>query len=133
MAKSVGPTDHIERLVTFSFDDKMLQNIVDRPKEFEKDFASALGYGYIGNTNGGRNGIVLLRNTDYRMERRVENYVARYATTLQRRHNIEPARAKGVKLVCHKPNGLRIVGAIDRETDNVLFFDQIKYANIRRK
>src|SRR5574341_1557984 len=100
-ADSVVATDGLVRRVQFTFDDEFLREIVKNPRDFKKDFQSAFAYGYIGVSNGGRNGIVRLREEDARMRRRVDDYVAKNQEILSE-CEIGPAR-EGVKIVVHRP------------------------------
>lgn len=122
-ASSVEPTDGIERIVHFTFSDGLLKTIMKQPNEWKKDFTAALKYGYIGYTNGGRNGIVRLRKEDAGMQERVNTYTSKDLSA----YNISKENAEGVKIVVHRKNGLRTIGVHDKNTNNILFFDQMLY------
>jgi hypothetical protein len=126
-ARSVNPTDNIDRIVQFTFGDRLIRNIVKFPRDFEKDLTDALSYGYIAHANGGRNGIVLLRTDDLKMRRRVANYAVTNEKALWHVYNIRKPN-EGVKIVCHRPNGVRTIGVMDPDTNRILFFDQKKYS-----
>lgn len=124
-ADSVVATDGLVRRVQFTFDDEFLRQFIRNPKDFKKDIQSAFAYGYIGVSNGGRNGIVRLREEDVRMRRRVDDYVSKNPGILSE-CEIGTSR-EGVKIVVHRPNGLRTIGIRDTANDYILFFDRMDY------
>jgi hypothetical protein len=126
--------------VQFTFTDELLDDIVRHSNEYKKDFTTALTYGYMGNANGGVNGIVRLRGEDERMNRRVEEYLKSVGNTSIRDYyhiglpqgtpgtpDYKPASVEGVKIVCHRKNGLRTIGIRDSHTNHILFFDRMAY------
>ena len=125
MAASVNPTDNLPRSVQFTFDDSMLEEIAKDPKGFEKDFRSALTFGYIASANGGRNGIVRLRNGDERMRNRVAAFICSENERLKAL-GIN-GNYVGVKIVAHKPNGERTIGVLDQRSNMILFVDSLSY------
>ncbi len=124
-ADSVVATDGLVRRVQFTFDDEFLRQIVRNPRDFKKDFQSAFAYGYLGVSNGGRNGIVRLREEDARMRRRVDDYVLKNPGILAE-CEIGASR-EGVKIVVHRPSGLRTIGVRDTSNDYILFIERMVY------
>ncbi len=104
--------DGLERAVTVAFSPGLLRDILKHPHEFKKDF-TALNYGYVGSTNGGKNGIVPLRGQDVRLLRAVAPYL---------KEGMEP-----VKVVVHRKNGDRMVGVRDVNTNLITFVDRVSY------
>jgi len=132
--------------VTFLFTDEQLDEIVRDPSQYKKDLNAALTYGYIGHSNGGRNGIALLRGTDKRMQHRVDEYLKashipddgmfmpprdvlaeEYGIGRLLQGETQPHHLEGVKIVCHRKNGLRTIGVRDANTNHILFFDRMTY------
>lgn len=123
----------------FTFTDELLDNIIQNPAHYKKDFTTALTYGFMGTANGGVNGIVRLRDEDQRMQRKVNEYMKTAEQDIQREYGIalphgtpstpdhKPAAVEGVKIVCHRKNGLRTIGIRDIRTNHVLFFDRMTY------
>lgn len=123
---SVKASDGIERKVLFTFDQGLLGCIVARSADYEKDIKTALKYGYIGNSTRGRNGILPLRRQDTRMLQRVKTYLEAAAHRLPKLE-ITPENIEGVKIVHHRPSGLRTIGIRDVTNNRILFIDQIAY------
>jgi hypothetical protein len=123
----------------FTFTDEMLEDIVRHPNHYKKDFNTAMTYGFMGNANGGVNGIVRLREEDERMNRRVQGFMKYAENFVQNNYDIalqagipgepgcKPPSVEGVKIVCHRTNGLRTIGIRDCHTNEILFFDSITY------
>lgn len=115
--------------VTCSFASGLLADITKKPQEYKKEFNSVLTHGYVGNSNGGVNGIVSVRSTsDENLHERLDNYLESYAgrKTLAA-HGINADTAEKVKIVVHKKNGMRVIGLLDKRTRNALFVDQVGY------
>ncbi len=127
-ARSEVATDRIARDVFFTFADNALAILESDPYGMKKDLTSALTYGFIGATRGGRNGIVPVRESDARLQRRIEGYIRTLdPAELQSKYGINIENSEGVKIVVHRKNGLRTIGIRDTQTNHIVFFDQKTY------
>ncbi len=128
-AASVEATDGVARDVLFTFTGSILQDMIKRPLDYKRDFTAAFAYGYIGSSNGGRNGIVRLRKEDAKMRKRIERIIA--SATLDDRLFFDEfeigENREGVKIVTHRPSGWRIIGVRDTTNNHVLFADKMQY------
>jgi len=112
--------------VTVHFDEFLLEDICRYSSEFKKDFNSILTYGYIGHSNGGKNGIVDVRDKDINLLSKIDSYVRSIrgqATLIGYGFNLK--NLSSVKVVAHKPNGERVIGV--KDSDKVLLFDKVSY------
>ena len=123
--ESVLATDGLARIVYFTFSPPLLDTILKHPAEFEKDFAAAFKYGYVGSSNGGRNGIVKLRKEDRWMQGYVNNFIRNGAELLSKIYGI--TQYEGVKIVVHRKSGLRTVGVRDPSNNKIIFFTRMHY------
>ncbi|MEM4239865.1 MAG: hypothetical protein QXM31_02370 [Candidatus Woesearchaeota archaeon] len=120
--------------VRFTFSERLLEDILKHPEEYKKDFTAALTYGYIGGSNGGRNGIVRLRREDRKMQNAIDDYLRTHLEFLADVYDIGkttgnelPRALEGVKIVVHRTNGIRTIGIRDPKTNNIHFFDRASY------
>lgn len=63
-----------------------------------------------------------LRDADRRMRSAVDRFVERADLS-----PFEVYDPQGVKIVVHRPSGLRTIGVYDFRTDHALFFGQMHY------
>ena len=125
ITQSVSPTDGVSRTSLVTFTPDLLKDMLKRKVEYKKDI-NALRFGYIGPTNGGRNGIAPLRTEDGRMIERVNRWQKTNESELLRAYEIG-ANYEGVKIVVHRKNGLRTIGVRDLDNEHIIFFEQMNY------
>lgn len=125
-SNTLAATDGLEHRTLFTFDDELLAVMLKFPGEFKKDLRAALNYGFLGSSSGGRNGIMLLRSEDLRMQNKARQYVEKREDFL--REDCDIRAPEGVKIVVHRMNGLRTIGVRDRSNGNTVFFDQLQYS-----
>lgn len=121
--------------IEFTFTDAVLDDFIQNADHTnKKDFTASLTYGYRGYSPGQKNGIVLMRDEDDRLLRRYDKFMKANAEDIAEKYGIgkiigeeKPHALEGVKLVCHRKNGLRTIGVRDAVTNHVLFFDRMNY------
>lgn len=125
VTNAIKTREQINLPVTFTFSDSLLEELIENPSDFKKDICTAIQYGFRGNTNGGVNGIVRLRNEDEKMRRIISTYYNKNKTILQTSYRI--INPEGIKIVVHRPNGLRTIGLMDKHTRHTLFIERTYY------
>jgi|GEM_PF-5153110 len=110
------------------FDHPLLTGIAHEPQVFKRDMNSALTYGYIGRTRGGRNGIVDVTERDGNVAEHVSGFLgSRAGREFMGKYGLNPSNLSGVKIVVHRKSGRRVVGVWDRASNRFIFFGEASY------
>jgi len=118
--------DGVVRDIEVFFDGPVLASMLREPHEFRKEIKSVVKYGYKGRSMGGQNGICALRKVDSVMDDKLAAYeVSSDGEALLEQYGLnDPAH---VKIVVHRPNGMRVIGFYDQTVGRMLFTHHVAY------
>ena len=116
--------------IYFTFSNKLMKDFIVDAKEMEKVYKSALKYGFRGHSKGGQNGIFYLRGKDTNIIRRMPDIIQSNIDSVMQDLDIKEDKLtflKEVKIVSHRPDGKRIVGAYNEKNSRIIFLDYARY------
>ncbi len=114
----------------FAFTNDLLKEILLFPDKYKKTYEVAVKYGFNGYSSGGRNGIFyqrkqdkkLLEATDFLANKAVLE-IFDYLETMPEDHS----KLAKIKIVCHEPDGTRMVGVFNESLQRAIFLGFAKY------
>ena len=126
-SQSAAKFDH-NRVVTLTyFFDELLEEITRNKLEYKRDLANILTYGFIGNSRGGRNGLVLIPRRDTNLSDVLAKAKTGKYEQFASEIGLDLNQALPVKVVTHRKNGKRLVGIINKEQRRVMLYDFRSY------
>lgn len=98
------------------FHPSLLNRIIRSGNKYAKDLSSILTYGFIGESRGGKNGVVVIPQRDVNLQSVVDNYQRADYSEFGKLAGVpnNPREIIGVKVVSHRKSGERIVGILQR-------------------
>lgn len=121
-------SDFLDRPILYTYAPQLQVKMLADPGAFKKFHEVAIKFGFRGYSTGEKNGIFLTRKSDKGLLRAIETYIEQ--NELEVLGFLEAGSAdglRGVKIVCHHPDGERMVGAYNTQKDRMHFFDTAKY------
>ena len=111
------------------FYDSLLKSLIEKKSKYKKDLYNLIRYGYIGGSNGGKNGLVLIsRNpSSGDFKNVVERFNLEKYFSFCNKIGFKIEDLKPVKIVTHRSNGERIVGVLNRENMVAVLYEARTY------
>jgi len=123
--RSIAPVQGTNNRLDVYFTPEILRLIYDGGDRFKKDLRAIGTYGFRGYSKGGVNGLVALSMTGNRDEnfgdlvmKAKQSYFNEISSTGFRVSDENVP----VKVVCHRKNGLRLLGLLDRQSGRAVIF-----------
>jgi hypothetical protein len=126
---SAAKFDYDKRRISVFFYDDLLRLITMNMTKFRRDLNEILTYGYIGNSRGGKNGLVVIPTRDRELRDVVERFSAQKYKEFCDKLGIQDDKAEysPVKVVCHRKSGERIVGVLNKRQKKGILYDVRQY------
>jgi hypothetical protein len=118
-----APSMHAEEIY-FTFSDHLLRMFLDNPDRIKKPYEAALKYGFRGYSQGGRNGIFLVRKEDEAFLFTIQSLKEKHKAVIAQDLDCtiwDIPDLKNVKIVTHDPSGKRVVGVMNPVNGRVIF------------
>jgi hypothetical protein len=120
---TIVPSHHGNDL-GISFSLKLSDLFLKKSRFMEKSYETALKYGFMGFSTGGKNGIFYLRNDDEKLLDETKRIIDREWNELEAN---DVFLKKPVKIVTHSRKEERVVGAYDGGNGRIHFLDIASY------
>lgn len=130
VAESCPKFGHNQGTVEVFFYDSLLRTICRGRTRYQRDLNDILTYGYIGNSRGGKNGLVVIPPRDRNLQGVVERFCSpRYSEfcNLVEFPQNDPNNT-GVKVVTHRKSGERIIGVFNRDKRSAVLYGTRRYS-----
>lgn len=124
IADSSAKFPHDKLRVKAYFHDDILRVMCKNMTKHERDIIALLTYGYIGNSRGGKNGLILIPERDQNLAGVVERFQERKyigfceSINFNLKNTLYP-----VKIVTHRKSGERLVGVLDKNSMEAVLYD----------
>ena len=129
VAESSPKFDHNKMEIEICFYDKLLERLIRNKSKYSRDLRDLVIYGYVGESKGGKNGLVVVSERDRNFKGIVRKFnspkYSRFCSRigiLGKNSNLTP-----VKAVTHRKNGERIVGVFDRDMREAVLYEIRQY------
>lgn len=110
--------------MNFTFSDALYRLFIDDLQKIKKPWETALKYGFLGYSRGGRNGVFLLRKQDCGLLSDIEGLINKHALEIMQDLDCSMEDFPGlsrVKIVCHEPGGSRVLGVMNKANGRAIF------------
>ena len=130
VAESSPKFEHDKMRIEIYFFDKLLKTICEKKEKYSRDLRDLVIYGYIGQSRGGKNGLVLIPERDRNLSGIVEKFDSNRYSDFCKRIGIfgESKSLSPVKVVTHRKNGERMVGVFNRTTKEAVLYETRSYS-----
>jgi len=114
--------------ITVTFHKDIIRRLLANPRDYQRDINAIVTYGYLGRTRGGRNGITDITDRDGAL---MTKFLTIMSSTFGREvlieYNSKLEDIRGVKVVVHRKNGLRIFGFLNRDKNRIALLGESRY------
>ena len=117
--------EYDQMTIEIYFYDKLLEKIVRNKNKYYKDIRDLVLYGYVGNSRGGKNGLVVVPERDRNFRGIVEKFNSPKYSNFCNKIDIfnDNNDLIPVKAVAHRKSGERMVGVFNRNTREAVLYD----------
>lgn len=127
-ATSSPKFEYDKMTIEIYFYDKLLQKIIREKNKYSRDLKDLVLYGYVGQSRGGKNGLVAISTRDRNLSGIIEKFNAqRYRDFCRKLGVLQNNFLIPVKVVTHRKSGERIVGVFSREPRESVLYEIRNY------